>query len=166
MKKINYRILLMIITVAIIALIPSISRAANVSVGKITNAWAGTTTSSKIKVKWKKVKNVTGYKVYKYNSSKNKYETYGSTSNTYLKVKSLKSATKYKFRVRAYISKNGKKYFGAYSPILIAATSPEQVKGVKITGQAEGTISLSWSKVTRATGYKVYVYNSSSKKYE
>ena len=110
MKKLNYRILLMIIIVAFMTFVPNFSKAANVSVGKITNAWAGTTTSSKIKVKWKKVKNVTGYRVYKYNSSKNKYETYGSTSNTNLKVKNLKSATKYKFKVRAYISKNGKKY--------------------------------------------------------
>ena len=166
MKKLNYRILLMIIIVAFMTFVPNFSKAANVSVGKITNAWAGTTTSSKIKVKWKKVKNVTGYRVYKYNSSKNKYETYGSTSNTNLKVKNLKSATKYKFKVRAYISKNGKKYFGEYSPIVTVATSPEQVKGLKVTGQAEGTISLSWSKVKRATGYKVYVYNSSNKKYE
>lgn len=166
MKKIKYRILLMIIIVAFMTFVPNFSKAASVSVGKVKNAWAGTTTTSKIKVKWKKVKNATGYRVYKYNSSKNKYETYGSTSNTSLKVKNLKSSTKYKFKVRAYISKNGKKFYGVYSPIITAATSPKKVKGIKVNGQAEETIFLSWNKVTRATGYKVYVFNSSSKKYE
>ena len=53
MKKINCRILLMIIITAFIAFAPNFSKAASVSVGKVTNTWAGTTTSSKIKVKWK-----------------------------------------------------------------------------------------------------------------
>ena len=81
MKKIRNKILLLITVLLFMILIPSISNAAKVSVGKVSKVWVSYTTNSKIKVKWKKVSNATGYKVYVYNSSKNKYETYASTAN-------------------------------------------------------------------------------------
>ena len=166
MKKIRNKILLLITVLLFMILIPSISNAAKVSVGKVSKVWVSYTTNSKIKVKWKKVSNATGYKVYVYNSSKNKYETYASTANKNIKIKNLKSAKEYKVKVRAYIKKNGKKYFGKYSQIVSASTVPDQVRNVKITGQNNSTISLSWNKVSRATGYKVYIYNSYNKKNE
>ena len=162
MKKTNLKIIILIlISLLLIILFPNISNAAKVSVGKVKNAWASYTTVSKIKVKWKKVKKVTGYKVYIYNSNKNQYETYATTTDTSIKIKNLKSAKKYKIKVKAYKKKNGKKYYGESSPTVRASTLPEQVVNVKVTGQSENSISLTWSKTARATGYKVYVYNSS-----
>ena len=43
---------------------------------------------------------------------------------------------------------------------------PKAVSGLKSTAQTTTSITLDWSKVTGATGYEVYKYNSSSKKYE
>ena len=165
MKKIKYKILL-IIAVLFVALLPNFSNGAKVSVGKVNNIWVSYTTSSKIKIKWKKVKGATGYKVYKYNYSKKKYELYATTSSTSQKVKNLKSAEKYKFRVRAYKKKSGKKYYGDYSSSVTSATAPGQVKNLKVTAQSDSTISIKWDKVKRATSYKIYVYNSSTKKYD
>ena len=73
MKKIKNKLLLLIV-ILFVTLIPSFSNAAKVSVGKVSKIWVSYTTNSKIKVKWKKVNKATGYKVYVYNSSKNKYE--------------------------------------------------------------------------------------------
>lgn len=165
MKKISYKIIIAI-ALLFIALIPNFSNAAKVSVKKVSKIWVSYTTSSKVKVKWKKVKGAKGYKVYVYNYSKKKYELYATTSNTNIKVKKLKSATKYKFRVRAYKKKKGKNYYGKYSSSVVVATAPEQVKKLKATGQSDSTISLKWDKVKRATSYKVYVYNNSTKKYD
>ena len=165
MKKFKNRILTLII-VLFITLIPNYSNAAKVSVNIVSNIWVSYTTNSKIKVKWKKVANASGYRVYVYNSSKKKFETYATTSSTNIKIKNLKSAKEYKVKVRAYIKKNGKKYFGKYSKIVSASTAPDQVRNVKVTGQNNSTISLSWNKVSRATGYKVYIYNSYNKKNE
>ena len=165
MKKIKNKLLLLIV-ILFITLMPNFSNAAKVSVGKVSKIWVSYTTNSKIKVKWKKVNKATGYKVYVYNSSKNKYEAYTSTSGTSIKIKNLKSAKNYKIKVRAYIKKNRKKYFGKYSSILSTSTEPSQTKNVRVTGQNNSTISLSWNKVSRATGYKVYTYNSYSKKNE
>ena len=101
MKRLNKKIVLLISLIFII-LVPNISNAAKVSVGKVKNAWASYTTVSDIKVKWKKVKKVTGYKVYVYNSTKRKYEAYTTTSSTSVIIKNLKSAKKYKIKVKAY----------------------------------------------------------------
>jgi len=165
MKKISYKIIL-IIVLLFIAMIPNFSNAAKVSVKKVSKIWVSSTTSSQVKVKWKKVKGVKGYKVYVYNYSKNKYELYATTSKTNIKVKNLKSAKKYKFRVRAYKKKNGKSYYGDYSSSVTSATSPSQVKKLRVKDQSDSTISLKWDKVKRATSYKVYVYNKSTKKYD
>jgi len=164
-KNLKFIILVAIATL-FITLIPNFSNGAKVSVGKVKNIWVSYTTSSKIKVKWKKVKNATGYKVYKYNYSKKKYELYATTSSTSQKVKNLKSAEKYKFRVRAYKKKRGKKYYGKYSSSVTSATAPDQVKNLRVTAQSDSTLSIKWDKVKRATSYKVYVYNSSTKKYD
>ena len=43
---------------------------------------------------------------------------------------------------------------------------PKATTGLKAKTQDTKTITLSWSKTTGATGYEVYKYNSSSKKYE
>lgn len=165
MKKLKYKVLLLVVALFIITL-PNFSNAAKVSVDKVSKVWVKYTTSSKVKVKWKKVKKAKGYRVYVYNYSKNKYQKYATTSNNYIKMKNLKSAQKYKIKVRAYKKKSGKKYFGAYSPVVKTSTEPEQVKNLKVTGQSDSTLSIVWNKVSRATAYKVYVYNKSTKKYE
>lgn len=165
MKKLKYKLLLLMMMLFIMAL-PNISNAAKVSVGTVNKLWVKYTTSSKIKIKWKEVKKATGYRVYIYNSSKDKYIYYAKTSDTSIKIKNLKSAKKYRIKVKAYKKKNGKKYYGSFSPKIITSTKPKQVKNFKVTGQTDTTISLKWSEVTRATAYKVYVYNSSSNKFE
>ena len=165
MKKISYKIII-VIALLFIALIPNFSNAAKVYVKKVSKIWVSSTTSSEVKVKWKKVKKAKGYKVYVYNYSRNKYELYATTSKTNIKVKNLKSAKKYKFRVRAYKKKNGKKYYGAYSYSVATTTKPNQVKNLKVLSQSDTTISLKWERVKRATSYKVYVYNSSTNKYD
>ena len=81
MKKTSYRIILIMILL-FIAILPNFSNAAKVSVDKVKNIWESSATSSKVKVKWKKVKKATGYRVYIYDFSKNNYETYATTSNT------------------------------------------------------------------------------------
>ena len=94
MKKLNYKVLLIMVTLFIIIL-PNFFFSSKVSVDQVSKAWVKYTTTSKVKVKWKKVKNATGYRVYVYNYSKNKYQNYATTSNNYIKMRNLKSAQKY-----------------------------------------------------------------------
>ena len=91
---------------------------------------------------WTEVPRVTGYIVEQYRdgkwvqvdkitSSKN-YDN-GWTSPKYSfewYVKSLKSSTSYKIRVRAYKTVAGKTYYGAYSSAITGKTADKSIKDV------------------------------------
>ena len=67
-------------------------------------------------VKWKKVSGVSGYQVYM-KAPGGKYKLVATTRKTSLKQKKLKSKKKYSFKVRAYKTVKGKKYYGSYSAV-------------------------------------------------
>lgn len=165
MKKINYGIIL-IIAILFIAFLPNFSRAAKVSVGKINSIKVVAKNTSFLKLSWKSVRKATGYRIYVYNTSKKKYESVGKTKNKTYTLKNLKSAQEFKIRVKAYRTVNKKNYYGDYSKIITTATLPTQVINLKASSQTETTLSITWNKVTRASGYKVYMYNELTKKYQ
>lgn len=68
-----------------------------------------TTAETSIKLSWDEVELADAYRVYKYNSSTGKYESYKSISGTSCTVKNLSGGTKYKFKIVALV-KNGSKY--------------------------------------------------------
>ena len=133
-----------------------------VSLGVAQNLTA-TQTKSSVTLSWNKVKSATGYRVYQKVDGKWK-KLYDTSKNTY-KVASLKSGTEYSFAVKAYAKSNGKTYWASNYASTNTATAPATPKSVSAS-QSTGSITLSWSKVTGATGYRVYLYNAKTKKYE
>ena len=92
--------------------------------------------------------------VIRYNQNK-KWVTIKKTSATSLTVKKLKTATTYKYRVRAYKTVNGKQVNGGFSSVVTTTTKTKApVLSVK-AGTKKAT--LSWKKVSGATGYEVYM---------
>jgi hypothetical protein len=67
--------------------------------------------------------------------------------------------------VRGYWTIGGTKYFGAYSTVLTTTTKPAKVKELKLTTKSSA-VTLSWKKVSRATGYQIYRLNKKTGKYE
>ncbi len=128
---------------------------------KVTSA-----NSNSITINWNKVKDVTAYKVYVYDYVKRKYEYYGKTSCNNIKIKNLKSSTKYKVRVKAYKNVNGVQYFGEYSKGIKVTTAPKKVTNIKVKYKNNNSVKINWKSISGATGYKVYMYNSKTKKYE
>ena len=157
--------ILFIVLIFFILFVPNYSNA-SVSVGKVKNVTVSESTTNSITLTWKKVSKATAYRVYIYNTSTKKYEYYGGTKTNSITIEDLKSSKEYKIKVRAYRTVNGTKYFGSYSNIITTATKPSKVKNVTSKSQTTNTITLTWNKVTRATGYRVYIYNTSTKKYE
>lgn len=94
--------------------------------------------------------------MYIYNSSSKTYEYYGKTATNSITITGLKATKTYKIKVRAYRTFHNVNYYGSYSSILTTATSPAQVTGVKSSGQTTNSITVSWNKVSGATGYRVY----------
>lgn len=117
-----------------------------------------------VRLNWSKAKNASGYRIYKYNSSTKKWDTYktlSGSSNTEYRVTGLKSGTTYKFKVKAYLKSEGATVWGDASEAYITATKPENVNIVK-TGKSATSVRLYWNEV-RCTGVKIQQYDNVSK---
>ncbi|MBQ7295122.1 MAG: fibronectin type III domain-containing protein [Clostridia bacterium] len=116
---------------------------------------SATATKDSVTIKWDKVAGATGYRVYQYKNKK-WVKIKSTTANKYT-VKSLKSATTYKFKVKPYAKTDSGTVWGDTSKAVSVKTiDPTKTK---ITSCSAGTtsVSLKWSKVSGATGYRVSV---------
>ena len=124
-------------------------------------------TNSTVKLTWNKVSNADGYIVYKYDNVKKKWTRVIKTknnSNTYT-VSKLKAGTTYKFAVKAYKTVDKREITSQKYPQLITSTNPANITKSNFKSSAN-TVKMSWSKVNGATGYRVYKYNTSTKKWQ
>ncbi len=123
-------------------------------------------TVNSITLKWSAVSGADGYLVYRYSSSSKKYKLIKTTTDTECTMTGLVSGTTYKFKLAAYVNKNGKKVAQNYSSVIKLATStliaPRNIKATS----TDDAVTLSWDKVYNAAAYKVYMYDSATGKYK
>lgn len=124
-----------------------------------------TASSNTVTMSWDKVPGATGYRVYKYNTSTKKWQGVANTKNTSYTFTKLNSGTAYSFTVRAYTEENGKDYLSPKYTTFKTTTNPANITKVNFTSSAN-SVKMSWSKVSGATGYRVYQYNTSTKKWK
>ncbi len=163
MKKLLKLVLCALMCSAVIFSCTAMSYAA--AVGKVNKVTVSKVSAVSVTLKWSKVSGVTGYRVYRYNSSKKKYVSVGKTKKLKFTDDSLTGGKTYKYKVRAYKTKNGKTTYGAYSSVVKAVTNPRQAKKLKTSSVTSDSITLTWSKAKGAKEYEVYMYDSSKKKY-
>ena len=127
MKK-SLSVILAVIIIICTLVTPLSVMAANV--GTVKGVKVVSTTTTSVKIKWKKVKGATGYQVY-YSTKKNSNYKIGKTikkgKTVSATVKSLKSNKKYYFKVRA-VKKKSK---GKFSKPISAKTKKKTVKIAK-----------------------------------
>lgn len=124
------------------------------------------TTTNAIRLTWSASPNATGYIIYRYNYSKKKYEKIVTTRDVTYVFTKLPSATKYNFKVKAYKVDNNKTYYGTASSAIITTTKPGKATNARATGKTKTKIRIRWNRVRGATGYRVYIYDSKTKKYK
>jgi hypothetical protein len=121
-----------------------------------------TSTTSVVRINWKKSENADGYIICRYNTSTKKWSTVKKITNaktlTYRDTK-LKSGTVYKYKVKAY---KGSAVSDA-SKTITAATKPAKVTVTKKVS-AKTAVRLYWKK-TNCSGYKIQRYNAKTKKW-
>lgn len=123
--------------------------------------------SGPVKLSWSETADdVTGYRVYRYDPEQEKYVYLKSTKNRSYIDENVSSGKTYQYKVRCYWTIGGTNYYGNYSSVVSVTTPPAKVSGVSTAVRSSTYLTLSWDKVSGASGYRIYKYNTSSKSYE
>ncbi len=119
-----------------------------------------------ITIQWDEYKGADGYKLYMYNGEK--YECIADVSADTFKylVKNLNSATIYKFKLKAYVIKDSKKYCTSISDVYTTTTKTVQPVLNTVTGKQGGKAILKWDKVDGADSYIIYASTSKTGEYK
>lgn len=123
-----------------------------------------------IVLKWKKVSKANGYNIYVVNTSNGQKKKLASTTKTTYTIKKLKHGARYSFQVYAY-KKSGSTKVESVSPsATVAATvkysNPSTPKSFRYTATGDKSVTLKWSKASKASGYVLYKYNEDTNTYE
>jgi uncharacterized protein (TIGR02145 family)/uncharacterized repeat protein (TIGR02543 family) len=129
-----------------------------------TNVSATVASSSSITVSWSTVSGATGYYVYRSTSPSGTYSYATSTSSTSFTNSGLSSGTTYYYKVSAYNS-GGESSQSSYVSATTILAAPNTPTNVSATAASSSSITVSWSAVSEATGYRVYRSTSASGTY-
>jgi uncharacterized protein (TIGR02145 family) len=127
-----------------------------------TGVTAAANSTSSIVISWSSVKGATGYYIYRGASLAGSYERVGTSTAASYTNSSLTAGTAYYYKVSAYNSVGE----GSQSDAVSAATLPVAPTGVKVAANSTTSITIGWSSVTGATGYRVYRSSTASGTYE
>jgi len=145
------------------------SKAAEITLMPSGKLAVSSVSSSKITLKWNSQSsdNANGYQVFRYNPKTKSYSLIktikGNKINTYTDT-GLTSVTSYSYKVRSYLKVGGQRYYGQYSSVVKVITKPVTPSSLKLSfGKKRATVS--WKKVSKATGYQIYKSTSKNGKY-
>ncbi len=125
-------------------------------------------TKNNVKLTWSKTSGASGYQIYRSTKKSSGYKKIatiiGGSKKTYTD-KTLKPGTTYYYKIRGYKTFNGTDYTGEFSEIKVTTSLPDKL--TKINSKAyKNKIKLTWKKVSKATGYIIYRYDTKTKKYK
>ena len=120
-------------------------------------------TAGSVELRWRKVSKATGYKVYQMVDGK--YKAIKTVKTNKYTVNNLTASETYKFAVKTYRKVNGKTYWSsAFTSVKAKTEKMGKTPTPKATG-FDNSVTLNWSEVEGATGYRVYQYSPSKDKY-
>lgn len=135
---------------------------------KINGLKLKSSTSNSLTISWNKINNVTGYKIFRYDTKKNTYKLIKTISNNSINSytdKKLESTTRYKYKIQSYKTIDSKTYNSDFSSVLSSTTKP-LTPIIKLTTPSTRKIKLTFSNTNpRISGYKVYMSTSKNGTY-
>ena len=135
----------------------------------ISNVSLVSKTTNSITFSWDEHDDITGYEVYKYDESSNSYillETISNNSITTYTDSNLDCASTFNYKVRAYKTVNGDNYYGDYSNIFTESTKVNKVTNLKLDVRNATSLTISWDKVDKADGYRIYRLDTNTDTYK
>jgi len=133
-----------------------------------TNVNATATSTSSITVRWSSVPRAAGYKVYRSTNADGAYSLVESSTSTTYTDNGLSASTTYYYKVSAYNSA-GDGELSFYASVMTqmppASNVPDVPTNIVVTVASASSITVSWSSVSGAAGYRVYRSTSASGTY-
>ena len=124
--------------------------------------------SNKLTLTWKKVTGASGYAIYRYDSNTKQdiqIKTVSSSKTSYAFSKingssgtALTAGRKYTYKIAAYKTIDNKKYYGSKITIK-TATKPKKTTVNSLKKNSNGTVKVTWSKISASDGYIIYISN-------
>jgi uncharacterized protein (TIGR02145 family) len=127
-----------------------------------TGVTAAANSATSITIGWSSVTGATSYRVYRSSTASGTYEEVGTSTSTTYTDNDLSGGTAYYYRISGYNS-GGE---GSQSSYATATTRVGIPTGVKVEISGTRSITIGWSSVTGATGYRVYRSSTASGTYE
>ena len=107
--------------------------------------------NNSMKLSWSDQDYADGYQICNANN-----RVIGTTSNNSYTVKRLTSCTTYRYKVRSYVENaDGSVSYGNFSTA-VAAQTMLNTPTLKARSTTRGNVTLTWSKVAKASGYEIY----------
>jgi cell wall-associated NlpC family hydrolase len=128
---------------------------------KSTSLTVTTVNTSKLKLQWKAIKNVTGYKIYRSTSKEGTYKIIqtlkaGSLKKTVYTDSNLKAGKTYYYKIRCYITSGKTTSYSAYSTIKKGTTLLLEQPAISVKYKNSSSLTIKWKTISNATGYKLY----------
>ena len=161
-KKVIALVLAVILTFSVVTIIKndgltaSAASTSSISIKKSPTLKAGTVKATSVKLSWTTTKNADSYKLYKSTNNKN-WQGVVTTKATSYTVSKLTAGTKYYFKLVAVSGKTK----SPYSNTVVVTPKPERVGSLKIKFSSNTQASVTWNKVSGATGYELFLSTSS-----
>lgn len=106
-------------------------------------------------IRWKKVINASGYKVYRAKKKKGKYELLNTTEALSYSDSSIIGGRNYYYKVAAYYKNESTTINGGASDVVLQVGTLKKVF-LRVKNKKKSTASLSWKKVAGAKKYQIY----------
>ncbi|MBE5898447.1 MAG: fibronectin type III domain-containing protein [Lachnospiraceae bacterium] len=103
-----------------------------------------------VRLNWLRNAHITGYEIYSEDSS----VKYDSTTGTSFDIGSLKQATNYTFKVRTFITVDGKTTYGAFKTVTVRTGLSAPT--ITVQSLARKRTTLNWTPAENVTGYEIY----------
>ena len=127
-----------------------------IPLGNASGLKATATAYNKVKLTFNAVDGATGYAVYRSTSKDGKYSRIGTASKASYTDATVKTGTKYYYKVRAFKTEGSSTEYSAYTSVVSAKTALSTVTGLKVSSTAYNKVTLKWTAVSGATSYAVY----------
>ena len=164
MKQISSRALALMM--ALLMLMSSAVWTNAADVAAVEKLSVGTISAEGVALSWTKADKAYGYRVYRYVAAEEQWKALKTTGELSYTDTDVTAGGVYYYTVKAYRYINSKAVFSESSNMVKVIVPPEKVMGVKVVAYNESSVSLTWTKQQGVTGYMVYVYNPTSRKYQ